>query len=336
MNVGEVCGVWKAAFGVMLLSLCFQSSQAQDTLSDDAAFKVASVQYHIEGNRSIDQLLAKMERCVKQGVDDEADCVVFPELITFDTWRVHEVESHATPTPEEIAETRRIAEQVTPDYLKRTAELAIKYDVDILAGTTARFQDNAIFNTAFLFFRDGTHVSQDKLYPTQWERMVGIESGKELRTFDARWGKSVILTCYDIEFPDVSALLVSEQPETIFVPSMTESTSGLQRVRWCSQARAVEHHAFVVVSGTVGKPSASWEHFGQAAVIAPRDKFFEGEPNVGPLNEPFVLSVRLNMQRLRESRGESVFIPSLDMMKRLPVDAVQVTPTVEHRAGQRG
>ncbi len=320
------CGC-NAALVIFLLSLGLKATLAGSPWKETSELRVAAVQYPIEGNQSVERILAKMERYVKQAIEEESTCVVFPELITLDAWRIDEVESHAIPTPEEAAETLRIATEISPGFLSQATKLAVKYDIDILAGSTPQLREGCIFNTATLIFRDGRQFSQDKLYPTHWERLVGIQPGSELRTVAAPWGTAAILTCYDIEFPDVSSLLTANPPEVIFVPSMTESESGLERVRWCAQARAVEHHAFVVVSGTVGKPSASWEHFGQAAVIAPRDKLFGGQPVVGLRDMPFVLCESLDLNRLRTSRRETVFNPSADRSERAQTAAIKVVPT---------
>lgn len=284
--------------------------------------RIASVQYEMQGNRTVEQLLAKLEAAVIEGVTAEADCIVFPELVTFDSWRVDEVASHSVPTQQETEETRRIATEITPVFLRGMAALAEEHQVDILAGSTPLIEGSSIFNSAHLFFRDGGSFRQDKLYPTHWELKAGISPGSELATCDARWGKFAILTCYDIEFPDVSSLLVPERPEIIFVPSMTESEAGLQRVRWCAQARSVEHHAFVVVAGTVGRPSESWIHFGQAAFLTPRESQFIDNPRTGHAGQAMVLTHSLNLQALRESRQSTEFNPSADITSRsesLPV-----------------
>jgi predicted amidohydrolase len=278
--------------------------------------RIAAVQYEIRGNQTAEQLMAKLEAAVVEGVAAQADCIVFPELITFDTWRVDEIESHSVPSQQEVQETLRIATEITPTFLHGMAVLAEKYQVDILAGTTPHIEGSSIFNSAHLFFRDGSRFRQDKLYPTHWELKAGISPGSEVATCDTRWGKCAILTCYDVEFPDVSSLLVSARPEIIFVPSMTESESGLQRVRWCAQARAVEHHAFVIVAGTVGSPSPSWKHFGQAAFLAPRESRFTVNPVTGPPGQAMLLTNPLNLQALRESRQSTEFNPSADITSR--------------------
>ncbi len=310
-----VFGAWIFSLGLSTQGLTTEL-RAEDVTLPMNEVRIAAVQFQIQGDQTTEQLIAKLEAAVAEGVAAQADCIVFPELVTFDAWRVHEVESHLVPSPQEIKETRRIATEITPPYLRAMAALAQRYQIDILAGTTPLIEGDAIFNSAHLLFRDGRSFRQDKLYPTHWELKAGISAGNELATCDTRWGKCAILTCYDVEFPDVSALLVSERPEMLFVPSMTESENGLQRVRWCAQARAVEHHAFVVVAGTVGSPSPSWHHFGQSAFLAPREDLFADYPATGRSGDALILVKPLSMQALRESRSTTEFNPSADINSR--------------------
>jgi predicted amidohydrolase len=98
----------------------------------------------------------------------------------------------------------------------------------------------------------------------------------------------------------------------ILVPSMTESHAGLSRVRATAQARAVEHHAFVVISSTVGRPTDAWVHHGQAAVLAPSDGAF-GEPLAqGPNHLPAIVYADLDLEHLRQSRVATGFWPARD------------------------
>jgi predicted amidohydrolase len=302
---------------LVVCSLSLQCATAAEPSADRPELKISVVQYPIEGNRTVDQIIAKMEAYIAEAAKVGAGCVVFPELITFDAWRVDLIASHAVPSADEIAETRRIALEVTPTFVTKIAELSLRYHIAILAGTTPTIVEGRILNTANMFFGNGSHLAQDKLYPTHWEILAGISKGTELKVFEAAWGRSVILTCFDIEFPDVAAMLAqAEPPEMIFVPSMTESRHGLQRVRWCSQARAVELHSIVVISGTVGKPSKDWEHYGQTAVISPRSAMFDDEPKLGPLNQAFAFTETIDLHKIRESRTATDFYPAADILAR--------------------
>jgi predicted amidohydrolase len=61
-----------------------------------------------------------------------------------------------------------------------------------------------------------------------------------------------VLICYDSEFPELARRLVDEGARMLFVPFCTDNRQGYLRVRYCSQARAIENQCYVVLSGNVG------------------------------------------------------------------------------------
>ena len=266
------------------------------------------MQYRIRLGVPLDDVLAQVRARVTEAARAGAVLVVLPELFVLDGW--------PALVDDEPAYVRSVAETVSPTVLETLRALARSRGVAILGGSMPESRDGRLYNTARLVFPDGREVRQDKMFPTRWGRAMGMTPGDGLEVFDAPWGRSVILVCYDVEFPTLSARLGPERPEVILVPSMTESVHGLNRVRWSAQARAVEHHAFVVIAGTVGRPQPSWQHFGQAVFLTPRSEGFPGVLNEGPLGAPGVVLGDLDLERLRASRDRTGFYPALDALRR--------------------
>ena len=61
-----------------------------------------------------------------------------------------------------------------------------------------------------------------------------------------------MLTCYDIEFPEIVRMAKAKGADVIFCPSCTDDRHGFHRVRYTSHARAIENQVYVVTTGTVG------------------------------------------------------------------------------------
>jgi predicted amidohydrolase len=269
------------------------------------AHRIAALQYEIRSRRAPSDILAELDVAVGRAAAAGAELVLLPELFVLDVW--------PASVEDEPAFVRRVARDTTPVLLEGLAAVARDHGAAVLAGSVPELRGEGLFNTAYLFFPDGRHVRQDKMYLTAWGKRVGMTPGRRLETFDAPWGRTVILVCYDVEIPSLSARLVATRPEVILVPSMTESTHGYHRVRWAAQARAVEHHAYVVVAGTVGTPSPDWPHFGQAAFLTPRDAGFPGLLAEGPYNAPALVLADLDLEKLRASRASASFYPAKDV-----------------------
>lgn len=272
------------------------------------AHRLAAVQYRIHAGRTPEQVIAQVEAHVATASTAGAELVILPELFLFDVWP-DEVE-------DEAAFVREVAADVTPRILDAAARAAKASGVAVLVGSVPELREGALYNTAHLYFPDGREVRQDKVYLTAWGKKVGMTPGRDLAVFDSPWGRSVILICYDVEIPELSERLVAGSPEVILVPSMTESEHGLFRVRWAAQARAVEHHAYVVVAGTVGHPGPEWVHHGQAAFITPRDAGYPGILTEGPRDAEAVVLGDLDLELLRTRRAEATFYPAKDEAQR--------------------
>lgn len=208
-----------------------------------------------------------------------------------------------------------MVDKLSPEYFEFMAKKAREYNLVIAGGSSARRVVQDIYNSSFVFFPDGRKVEQRKNYLTHWENENGIKAGQEIMVVDSQWGKIVQLICYDVEFPDISTKLAANELSLILVPSMTESVAGQFRVRWTSQARAVEHSSYVVISPTVGKVMDGWEHFGQATFLTPQLKGFSGLQLQGEEKQDGVWMSELDMESLLKSKKESHWRPSKQIKK---------------------
>jgi predicted amidohydrolase len=120
--------------------------------------------------------------------------------------------------------------------------------------------------------------TQAKLHITPNERSeYGIRPGHGLRIFDTGHARIAILVCYDIEFPELARILTLAGAEVMFVPFSTDERKAYLRVRYTSQARAVENMVYVVLSGNVGNlPQVDnfLINYGEAIICTPSDFAF--------------------------------------------------------------
>lgn len=276
--------------------------------------RIAIAQYALRGDASAEQVVRRALEVVERAAQRGAELVMFPELFVLDAWPTSSTESEADIT-------RRIAREVTPEAHRALEAAARRHRVAILAGSAPELRGGELYNTARLFLADGSSVKQDKLRLTPWGRQIGMRGGDELTVFDAPWGRTVILICYDVEFPSITAALVERSAEVILVPSMTESEAGADRVRWTAAARAVEHHAYVLVAPTAGAPTDDWRHFGRAVALTPRAPGFPGVLAEAETSEATLLLADLDLGRLRQSRNDAGFFPARDERERPGVGA---------------
>jgi predicted amidohydrolase len=269
---------------------------------------VAAIQYGVRENKSETEFLAGFRAWVEKAKDQKAQLVVFPELITLDLLQ-------SSSSQSETEQLRHLAASFTPKFFSWVAALAKELNISILAGSSPRAVNGDIFNTSLLAFSDGTSVLQDKIYLTPDEKEWNWTPGNTLKVIAAPWGLTSILICFDCEFPQLSERLVKAQPELLLVPSMTSDMSGLRRVQWSAQARAVEHYAYVVNTGTV-TASKDRPYTGQASLLNPQEEGFPESLARGKVNEEGMVIGVLDMDQLRERRKTAAIYPAREQLER--------------------
>lgn len=243
--------------------------------------RICVVQYMMKKIESFEEFATQCEHYVDVASDYKSDFVVFPENITMQLLSFLEERS-----PSEAV--RKLTE-FTPQYIELFTELAVKYNVNVIGGSHFVERNNRIYNVAHLFRRDGTIAQQTKLHISPIEqKWWGINGGTTLEVFDTDCGKISIMLSNDIEFPEISRIVAAEGAQIIFVPYCTEDRQTFLRVKYCSQARAIENQVFVVTAGTVGNLTHVDNvdiQYAQSGIYTPSDFSFARDGIAGECSE---------------------------------------------------
>jgi len=245
--------------------------------------RICVVQYQMRAVKSFDEFAQQCEFFLDTASDYKCDFLLFPELFT--TQLLSCVEA---TRPGQAA--RRLAE-FTPQYLDFFTEMAVKYDVNVIGGSQFVVEHDTLLNSSYLFRRDGSIEKQDKIHITPSERKWwGVSPGNRVEVFDTDSGRVAIQVCYDIEFPELTRIAAQKGAQIIFVPFNTDTRHGYLRVRTCAQARCVENHLYVAISGCTGNlpfVENADIHYAQSGIFTPADAEFardavaaECNPNV--------------------------------------------------------
>ena len=275
-------------------------SQFAQALTSDR-IRIACVQYGQRRIRSFDEFRQMSLYFIDVCADYRADFVVFPELYTL---QLLSIENEPIPPNEAI----RHITQHEPAIMDFFHGAALKYNVNIVAGTTPSLRGDSVYNVAHVFKRDGTQVSQDKIHPTPnesyWWNIVG---GDEVRLIETDCGPVAVLVCYDVEFPELSRYLTDQGIYVLFVPFLTDERQSYLRVRYCAQARAVENQIYVAMSGSCGNlPNVQNMdiHYAQSCILTPCDFPFarDGVAADTTPNVEMVALADLSLRSLRAAR----------------------------------
>ncbi len=236
---------------------------------DVESVRIATCQLQSRAVSGFDEFMKQIEYFVDVAADYDADFIVFPEMFTVMLLSAEPEEL----TPLEAIET---LSDYTPRIRKRLSEMALAFNINIIGGShPTRMPDGDIHNVAYVCLRDGSIHAQEKIHPTPNEAYWwNIKGGDSIDAIPTDCGPIGVLICYDSEFPELARRLVDEGARIIFVPFCTDSRQGYMRVRYCSQARAIENQCFVVMSGNVGNlPNvANMDiQYAQSCILTPCD-----------------------------------------------------------------
>lgn len=262
--------------------------------------RVSSIQYHLHTIKSFDEFAEQVTHYVRAALEFESDFILFPEFFTTQLLSINNI----TSNPLTIKELPNFTKQ----YLDLFTKLAIETKTHIIGGTHVLKKNNKLYNVAHLFYPDGTLQTQAKLHITPTEvHEWHMEKGGNLKIFETEKAKIAILTCYDIEFPEIVRMAKARGADVVFCPSCTDDRHGFYRVRYSAHARAIENQIYVVTASTVGSlPTVDFMrmNFGQSALISPNDVPFppRGIIAEGEVNHDMIVTGDLDLSLLYEVR----------------------------------
>lgn len=282
------------------------------TTGESAKMRVSCVQYQVRSVNNFQDFAEQVEYFVETASDYRSDLVVFPEF--FSVQLLSQKGLKKLPSLEGISALADMEDE----FMKLMSRLAKEYGLYIVAGSHPMKRGDKIYNMCPLVAPDGTYELQPKIHITPSEkRYWGISGGSSLKVYQTAKARIGILICYDSEFPEAARYLADQGAEVLIVPYCTDDRQAYLRVRYCSQARAIENQVYVVTSGIIGNlPSvpAMDIHYGQAAVFSPSDFEFarDGIQAQADGNVEMLLVTDLDIGDLYRSRASGSVTPRLD------------------------
>lgn len=264
--------------------------------------RVGVMQWQMRLTESFEEWLSQVEYFVDTMADYESDFVLFPEFFNAPLMGLGDQSNQF--------EAIRFLSTFAARSIEALSELAITYNINIIAGSIPVMEGDNLYNKAYLCRRDGTVDSQAKLHITPHERRDWvIDGGDRLQVFDTDAGRIGILICYDVEFPELSRLLAKQGMDILFVPFWTDTKNGFLRVQRCAQARAIENECYVCIAGSVGNLPQVHNvdiQYAQSAVYSPSDFAFPHDAVIAEStpNTEMALVADLDLDKLVQVRHE--------------------------------
>lgn len=190
----------------------------------------------------VDSNISKVKTLFEEENLSRTDIVVLPEMWT---------------TGYDLKNVARLACRNLEPAKSVIAELAVKYDVNIVAGSAANIVDDTgdVYNTAFVMDRSGELVYQySKMHLVPMlDEPAYLTGGKEkVDTFKLDGETFGLVICYDLRFPELFRDLTLKGATSIFVVAEWPLA---RKKHWETllAARAIENQCYIIASNTYGE-----------------------------------------------------------------------------------
>lgn len=207
--------------------------------------KIAVVQFAVK-QFAPEENLKRAEEFIEKAKEQEANIVVFPE--DFVTGPILGIKRYV---------------DFAGKYRAYFQELAKAYEIDIVPGSFIEAHANAWYNTSYYIDSRGKiRACYRKINLWHPERRY-LASGNEVTVFNTRFGKSSIVICFDLFFPEVFRKAVLEGAKLFFCPSywcIEDACKGLLHTKSAEinainslcAARAFENNIVLVFANAAG------------------------------------------------------------------------------------
>ena len=236
--------------------------------------KVAACKYPVGRPADFAAFADKQRRLLGEAASLGARVAVLPEYLSLELAALYPPAVYA-----DLRASLAAIQSLRGDWLELFAGIARDTGMYVVAGSFLLAQAGGRYrNRSDLFAPGGSHLWQDKLQLTGFEKAVGvIEGGDALKVAEIGGVRCGISVCYDCEFPLPVRAQYEAGARLLLVPSCTDTAAGATRVQVGCLARALENRLFVVQAVTAGR--APWspaldENTGEATVYAPMDAGF--------------------------------------------------------------
>ncbi len=149
-----------------------------------------------------------------------------------------------------------VADDIPGTFTRAIASVAKQYRMNVVIPMFGRYK-NVLSSFAVIIDRKGKIVGcAQKTHPHEQEQAMGIVPGSELQVFSLDCVKIGLMTCMDIEYPEVAQVLMLKGTEVLLFPHVQ---AGWGEVDWeiRYRARAIDTGLYVV-SACYGYPEGEW------------------------------------------------------------------------------
>lgn len=255
-------------------------------------FKLAVCQMNVVDNKETN--VDKGVDMIESAARNDADFILLPEMFN---------------CPYDNSKFREYAESAEDSAtLEMISETARNSGVYVVAGSIPELDDGKLYNSSFIFNRDGEVMDVHRKMHLFDIHVPGEISFSESETLTAGDKVTVVETdlcrigvviCYDIRFPELSRLMVDRGVELILVPGAFNMTTGPAHWETLMRVRAVDNQVYLAAASPARNRELSYIAYGHSMIVDPWGDVLN---QAGASEE--IIYAEVNSSRIRDVRNQ--------------------------------
>ena len=210
------------------------------------------------------QNIKKAKSFITQSVSENVDFIVLPEMFN---------------CPYSNDKFIEYCEEESSSYtLNEISKSASENNVYILAGSIPEKDNDKIFNTSYLFDKNGLIIAKHRkmhLFDIDVKDKITFKesdvltAGDAVTVVDCDFGKIGIGICYDVRFLELSRLMAEKGAVILIYPGAFNMTTGPSHWELLFRSRALDNQVFTIGVAPALNRNASYHSYGHSIAVNP-------------------------------------------------------------------
>ena len=224
--------------------------------------KIGLCQMNVIDNKK--ENLNKATLMINECAGKDADFIILPEMF---------ICPYSNDKFIEYAE-----EESTSATLKQISKLANEKNVYILAGSIPEKESSRLFNTSYLFDKNGEIIAKHRkmhLFDIDVKDKITFKesdvltAGDHVTIAETEFGKIGIGICYDVRFPELARIMVDDGALMLCYPGAFNMTTGPAHWELLFKSRALDNQVYCVGVAPALNEDASYHSYGHSIIVNP-------------------------------------------------------------------
>ncbi len=211
----------------------------------------------------LDDTLNYVEDKISEAMKEKPDFIILPEMFSCpyrpDFFPVYAEEGRGK----------------TWEFLSKQAS---KNSVYLIGGSIPESYEGKVFNTSFVFDRMGEEIAKHRkmhLFDVDvpggisFHESDSLTAGDYFTTFDTVFGKAGLMICFDVRFPELTAIYKKMGCRMMFVPGAFNMTTGPAHWELLMRARAMDSQTFVIACAPARDEKGVYTSWGHSMITHP-------------------------------------------------------------------